>query len=169
MAVEDAILKHTTNETDLDFAGDDLAINFINTGRMLGGQLTDTLQSDNDVKAWLTKLEVPIAKGTLPFRDGVLLQRARELREIALAAVRDRKSGKKPSLVCPQPILGECSESCGTYDRQREKDSCNSCLRQRDGRGVLSARRGSDRRPAGEWRLRPRPALRRQRVCHVVL
>jgi predicted RNA-binding Zn ribbon-like protein len=91
-------LKDTTNENQLDFVGDNLAINFINTRRMIEGQLTDTLQSDSDVKAWLKRLEVPVAKGTLPFSDGVLLQRARELREIALTAVKDRKAGKKPSL-----------------------------------------------------------------------
>jgi predicted RNA-binding Zn ribbon-like protein len=66
---------------------------------MIDGQLTDTLQSDGDVKAWLNRLEVPTAKGPLFFSNGVLLQKARELREIALAAVMDRKSGKKPSLV----------------------------------------------------------------------
>jgi predicted RNA-binding Zn ribbon-like protein len=92
------ILRDTKNENHLDFVGDDLAINFINTRRMVDGQLTDTLQSDGDVKAWLKRLEVPIAKGTLPFRDGVLLQKARTLREIALSAVKDQKSGKRPSL-----------------------------------------------------------------------
>jgi predicted RNA-binding Zn ribbon-like protein len=92
-------LKDTTNENHLDFVGDNLAINFINTRRMIEGQLTDTLQSDGDVKAWLKRLEVPIAKGPLIFSNGVLLQVARELREIALDAVRDRKSGKRPSLV----------------------------------------------------------------------
>jgi predicted RNA-binding Zn ribbon-like protein len=92
-------LKDTTNENHLDFVGDNLAINFINTRRMIEGQLTDTLQSDGDMKAWLKRLEVPIAKGPLIFSNGVLLQVARELREIALDAVRDRKSGKRPSLV----------------------------------------------------------------------
>ena len=103
--MKDAILKDMTNENHLDFVGDDLAINFINTRRMVEGQLTDILQSDSNVKAWLRRLEVPVAKGTLPFSDGVLLQRARELREIALAAVQDRKSGKKPSLVALNRFL----------------------------------------------------------------
>jgi predicted RNA-binding Zn ribbon-like protein len=92
-------LKDTTKENHLDFVGDNLAINFINTRRMIEGQLTDTLQSDGDVKAWLKRLEVPIAKGPLLFSNGMLLQKARELREIALAAINDRKFGKKPSLV----------------------------------------------------------------------
>ncbi len=100
-------MKDTTNENRLDFVGDDLAINFINTRRMVEGQLTDTLQSDSDVKAWLRRLEVPVAKGSLPFSDGVLLKGTRELREIALAAVQDRKSGKKPSLAALNRFLAD--------------------------------------------------------------
>jgi predicted RNA-binding Zn ribbon-like protein len=103
--MKNTIAKDTTNENHLDFVGDNLAINFINTRRMVEGQLTDTLQSDGDVKAWLKRLEVPIAKGTLPFSAGALLKRARELREITLAAVKDRKSGKKPSLLALNRFL----------------------------------------------------------------
>ncbi len=116
--MEDAILKDTTNENHLDFVGDDLAINFINTRRMVEGQLTDTLQSDSDVKAWLRRLEVHVAKGSLPFGDGVLLKGARELREIALAAVQDRKSGKKPSLVALNRFLADAPSHAvlTTYD-----------------------------------------------------
>jgi predicted RNA-binding Zn ribbon-like protein len=99
------ISKDITNENQLDFIGDNLAINFINTRRMFEGQLTDTLQSDSDVKSWLKRLEVPVAKGTLTFSNGTLLQAARELREIALVAVQDRKSGKKPSLVALNRFL----------------------------------------------------------------
>ena len=100
-------MKDTTNENHLDFVGDNLAINFINTRRVVEGRLTDTLQSDSDVKAWLKRLEVPIAKGTLRFDDGVLLKGARGLREIALAAVQDRKSGKKPSLAALNRFLAD--------------------------------------------------------------
>src|SRR5260370_24027781 len=118
--MKDTILKDTTNENHLDFVGDNLAINFINTRRMVGGQLTDTLQSDSDVKAWLERLEVPIAKGILSFSDGLLLQKARELREIALAAVKDRKSGKKPSLVALNRFLGDApSHAALTTDDAR--------------------------------------------------
>ena len=41
---------------------------------MFEGQLIDTLQSDSDVKAWLKRLGVPVAKGALSFGDGVLLK-----------------------------------------------------------------------------------------------
>jgi predicted RNA-binding Zn ribbon-like protein len=113
-------LKDTTNENHLDFVGDNLAINFINTRRMVEGQLRDTLQSDGDVKAWLRRLEVPVAKGSLPFDGGVLLIRARGLREIALAAVQDRKSGKKPSLVALNRFLADApSHAALTTDHAR--------------------------------------------------
>jgi predicted RNA-binding Zn ribbon-like protein len=118
--MKDTILKHKTNGDHLDFVGDNLAINFINTRRMVAGQLTDTLRSDGDVKAWLKRLEVPVANGTLPFSDGVLLQRARELREIALAAVKDQKSGKKPSLVALNRFLWDApSHAALTTDDAR--------------------------------------------------
>jgi predicted RNA-binding Zn ribbon-like protein len=103
--MKNTVLKAPTNEDHLDFVGDDLAINFINTRRMVEGQVTDTLQSGRDVKDWLRRLEVPVAKGTLPFSDSVLLRRARELRETALTAVKDRKSQKIPSLVALNRFL----------------------------------------------------------------
>src|ERR1700750_3186737 len=103
--MRDTILKDTTNENHLDFVGDNLAINFINTRRMVEGQLTDTLQSDSDVKAWLRRLEVPVAKGPLPFGKGVLLSGARQLRALALAGVQCRKSGKEPSLAALNRFL----------------------------------------------------------------
>jgi predicted RNA-binding Zn ribbon-like protein len=103
------ISNEITKENHLDFIGDNLAINFINTRRMVVGQLTDTLQNDNDVKSWLKRLEVPVSKGTLTFSNGVLLQAARELREIALVAVRNRKSGKKPSLIALNRFLARAS------------------------------------------------------------
>jgi predicted RNA-binding Zn ribbon-like protein len=107
MAGQETILKNATTHNHLDFAGDNLAINFMNTRRMVEGQLTDTLQSDSDVRTWLRRLEVPVAKGTLPFGDGALLQTTRELREIILASVKDRKSGKNPSLMALNRFLKE--------------------------------------------------------------
>jgi predicted RNA-binding Zn ribbon-like protein len=101
--------KKITDENHLDFIGDNLAINFINTRRMVDGQLTDTLQNDNDVKSWLKRLQVPVAKGSLTFSNGALLQAARELREIALVAVQSRKSEKKPSLVVLNRFLARAS------------------------------------------------------------
>lgn len=60
--MKDNIVKNATSQSHLDFVGDNLAINFINTRRMFEGQLTDTLQSDSDVKAWLKRLGVPSRK-----------------------------------------------------------------------------------------------------------
>jgi hypothetical protein len=39
----------------LDVAGDHPAINFINTLRMIGNELTDTWGSDEDVAAWIVR------------------------------------------------------------------------------------------------------------------
>jgi predicted RNA-binding Zn ribbon-like protein len=114
------ILRDTTNENHLDFVGDDLAINLINTRRMVEGHLTDTLQSDSDVKSWLRRLEVPVAKGSLLFGDGVLLKGTRELRDIALTDVQDRKSGKKPSLIALNRFLADApSHAALTTDDAR--------------------------------------------------
>jgi predicted RNA-binding Zn ribbon-like protein len=114
------IVKDATSENRLDFVGDNLAINFINTRRMFEGQLIDTLQSDSDVKAWLKRLGVPVAKGALSYGDGVLLESARELREIALTAVKDRKSGKRPPLLALNRFLEDApSRSALTIDVAR--------------------------------------------------
>ena len=118
--MKDTFLKEPANENHLDFVGDNLAINFINTRRMVEGNLTDTFQSDRDVKAWLRRLEVPVAKGSLSFGDGVLLQAARELREIALAAVQDRKAGRKFSLVALNRFLADAQiHAALTMDKAR--------------------------------------------------
>jgi predicted RNA-binding Zn ribbon-like protein len=84
------------------------------------GGVMSPLQSDRDVKAWLKRLGAPVAKGPLPFSDGVLLQKARELRGIALMAVKDRKSGRKPSLVPLNRFLGDApSHAALTTDDAR--------------------------------------------------
>jgi predicted RNA-binding Zn ribbon-like protein len=78
----------------LDFVGDHPALNFINTLRMSGGELTDTWQSDEDVAAWIVREGL---RDTLPstrWPDGVLLREARNLREIAREAVEARKAKK---------------------------------------------------------------------------
>lgn len=86
--------------------GDNLAINLINPRRISEGQLIDTLQSNNNERNWLKRLKVPIAKGLLLLATEWLLQKARELREFALAAVEDRKSGKMPSRSALNRFLG---------------------------------------------------------------
>ena len=77
-----------------DFAGDHPAINFINTLRMVGDELTDTWQNDEDVAAWIVREGL---RDTLPstvWPAGVLLRKARSLREIARRAVEARKAKK---------------------------------------------------------------------------
>ena len=78
----------------LDFVGDHVAINFINTRRVHEGFLTDTLQTDEDVIAWMKKMNIrlPLLRGRL--RPKALLRTARDLRTLALRALEQRKAGK---------------------------------------------------------------------------
>jgi predicted RNA-binding Zn ribbon-like protein len=79
----------------LDFAGDHPAINFINTLRMIGGELTDTWQSDDDVAAWIVREGLRDTLPSTAWPDGALLRKARNLRGIARKALEARKAKKK--------------------------------------------------------------------------
>jgi len=81
----------------LDSVGDHPALNFINTLRMDGSELSDTWQSDEDVAVWIVREGL---RDTLPstWPNGALLRRARALREIARKAVEARKAKKMLSL-----------------------------------------------------------------------
>lgn len=83
---------------ELDFIGDHLAIDFVNTVRVVGGEVADTLQSDGDVKVWLTLAAVPAAAKHALWPDGALLAAARRLREAALKAIEAKKAGRRPPL-----------------------------------------------------------------------
>lgn len=78
--------------SSLDFAGDHPAINFVNTLRMSGSELTDTWQSDEDVAAWIVRegFRNTLPSATRP--EGTLLRKARNLREIARKAIEARKA-----------------------------------------------------------------------------
>jgi len=78
----------------LDCVGDHPAINFINTLRMSGSELTDTWQSDEDVAAWIVREGFRDTLPSTKWPAGVLLRKARNLREIARKAVEARKAKK---------------------------------------------------------------------------
>ena len=78
----------------LDFAGDHPALDFINTLRMIGSELTDTWQSDEDVAKWTVREGLRDTLPSTTWPDGVLLRKARNLREIARKAVQARKAEK---------------------------------------------------------------------------
>ena len=82
----------------LDFIGDHLAINFINTFRIEQGEPFDVFQTDEDVRDWMVRLDVPVHLGMESWPRGTLLRKARQLREIALKAVQAKKAEKRPSL-----------------------------------------------------------------------
>jgi len=82
----------------LDFVGDHLAINFINTRRRLEGVLTDTLQSDESVIAWMRKMNMRLPLLRKPLTSKALVRTARNLRTLALRAMEQRKAGKRVRL-----------------------------------------------------------------------
>jgi predicted RNA-binding Zn ribbon-like protein len=97
---------------ELDFIGDHLAIDFVNTVRVVGGEVTDTLQSDDDVKVWLGLAEVPVATKPASWPVGALLDAARRLRAAALKAIEAKKAGSRPPLKAINAFL-ESSASHG--------------------------------------------------------
>ncbi len=78
----------------LDFVGDHPALDFINTLRMIGTELTDTWQSDEDVARWIVRNGLRDTLPSTTWPDGVLLGKARNLREIARKTVQARKAAK---------------------------------------------------------------------------
>jgi predicted RNA-binding Zn ribbon-like protein len=82
----------------LDFIGDHLAINFINTLRTPRGEPFEVLKTDEDVRDWLLRAGVSSPSKSIGWAPGSLTRKARQLREIALKAVQAKKAGKRPSL-----------------------------------------------------------------------
>ena len=80
----------------LDFIGDHLAINFINTLRAV--EPFEVFQTDEDVMDWLHRAGVSTPPKAADWPREALVEKARQLREIALKAVETRKAGKRPSL-----------------------------------------------------------------------
>jgi predicted RNA-binding Zn ribbon-like protein len=78
----------------VDFLGDHPALNFINTLHMVGSELTDTWESDEDVAAWIVREGLRATLPSTAWPVGALLRKARSLREIALKAVEARKVKK---------------------------------------------------------------------------
>ena len=90
--------RAATGPQKLDFIGDHLAINFINTLRAGAGEPFEVFKTDEDVKDWLVRAGVSIPSETANWPSGALLRKARQLRQIALKAVQARKARKRPSL-----------------------------------------------------------------------
>jgi Putative stress-induced transcription regulator len=63
-------IRTSKHAHELDFIGDHLAIDFVNTVRVVDGEVTDTLQSDGDVKVWLGLAAVPVAAKTGSAKTG---------------------------------------------------------------------------------------------------
>lgn len=83
---------------DLDFIGDHLAIDFINTVRVVDGEVADTLRSDKDVEVWLGLASVPVSPRHARWEEGSLLAATRRLRKATLKAIEAKRAGRRPSL-----------------------------------------------------------------------
>src|SRR5579862_2305448 len=88
--------RAATGPHKLDFIGDHLAIDFINTLRAV--EPYEVFQTDEDVRKWLLRAGVSASPQTVNWPQGALVRKAHELREIALKAVQAKKAGKRPSL-----------------------------------------------------------------------
>ena len=73
-------IRTSKQADELDFIGDHPAIDFVNTVRVVDGEVTDTLRSDGDVKVWLGLAAVPVAAKPASWPAGTLLEAARRLR-----------------------------------------------------------------------------------------
>lgn len=105
----------------LDFIGDHLAIDFINTLRTPLGEWYDVFETDKDVKDWLLRAGVSIPPKAANWPPGALLRKARQLREIALKAVEARKEGKRPSLDALNSFLKHSTSHAQLVMRQGSK------------------------------------------------
>jgi predicted RNA-binding Zn ribbon-like protein len=98
---------------ELDFIGGHAAIDFVNTLRVVGGEVTDTLGSDGDVRVWLGLAGVPVAPKPAPWPEGTLLEAARRLREAARKAIEAKKAGGRP----PLKVINAFLESSAGHGR----------------------------------------------------
>lgn len=97
----------STQGDNLDFIGDHLALNFINTLRANQGQPFEALNSDQDVIDWFELAGISTSSQLSAWPTGKLLRSARELRDISLKAVIAKRSGKRPSLEVLNSFLEE--------------------------------------------------------------
>ena len=105
----------------LDFIGDHLAIDFVNTVRMVGGKLTDTIQTDDDVRVWLRLAEVPVSRKPATWHAGALVEATRHLRRAALEAIEAKQAGKRPSLQVLNAFLRSSTSHSTLVERSASK------------------------------------------------
>jgi predicted RNA-binding Zn ribbon-like protein len=115
------LIRAATRPHKLDFIGDHLAINFINTLRTPLGEPFDVFKTDDDVRDWLLRAGVSAPSKSANWRPGALLRKARQLRDTALKAVKARKAGKRPSLDALNSFLEHSTSHPELVMRRRSK------------------------------------------------
>lgn len=98
-------IRTASRADELDFIGDHLALDFVNTFRVVNDELTDTLQTDEDVVVWLGLASVPVSANPAPWQRGALLDATRRLRAEALKLIDAKKAGKRPTLAGLNALL----------------------------------------------------------------
>jgi predicted RNA-binding Zn ribbon-like protein len=106
--------------SSLDVVGGHPAINFVNTLRMSGSELTDTLQSDGDVAAWIVREGLRETLPSTNWPDGALLRKGRSLRQIARKAIEARKARKTLPLNELNGFLEHSVSHCVLSTRSRK-------------------------------------------------
>jgi predicted RNA-binding Zn ribbon-like protein len=84
-----------------------LALQILNTVRLVDGVLLDSLQTDNDVLQWLAQAGWPIEKVPSSLRPSTLLNATRKLRETIRTLVERRKAGKRLDVSALNEFLSE--------------------------------------------------------------
>jgi predicted RNA-binding Zn ribbon-like protein len=92
---------------DFLWIADHPALDLLNTVPMVEGKLVDALQTDEDVRQWLTKAGFPM-KDEASLRPLALLRAAQRLRQIIRAAVDEQKSGKGVDVEPLNEFLSVC-------------------------------------------------------------
>jgi predicted RNA-binding Zn ribbon-like protein len=77
------------------FLAGDPALDFLNTRMRVNQELVDSLQSDNDVLAWLREAGFPVPVRHIKMEPLLLLRSARKLRESTRVLVEMRKAGRR--------------------------------------------------------------------------
>jgi predicted RNA-binding Zn ribbon-like protein len=90
------------------FVADHPALDLLNTVLLVDGQLTDVLQSDDDVLRWLVTGGLVDPRASVPVRRGrSLLSAARALRELVRELVRQKQAGERLDVAAFNAFLAQ--------------------------------------------------------------
>jgi predicted RNA-binding Zn ribbon-like protein len=83
------------------------ALDILNTVARVDGKLVDSLQTDDDVLRWLSRIGLPVETDFADIQGSSLLQTARELRETLRTLIEKRKKAKRIDPAALNAFLAE--------------------------------------------------------------